>query len=514
MQPPPPPPLPETLPSHSLVAGIFGVYCTKCNQSVKKKGNLLDVPDAKTIRRHLKSCVCYSGGTKPPNAVNIERELITSQDAIHSAVKNNPQLAADKIALIFPDGTTPEHKAYVCNKCGYSSKRKNLFVTHFGAGNVYGCHLETDASSEKVHVCEGKYGITCPKHFFTLVQEGCYIRPKKKPRISPQHQMPNRAGTTPSAAVNNNNASPQHQRQQPASNTSTPLSSTPFHPILKTSLPTMSRVKEGTPFNQLKVNSEARIDRALSVFVDPSSTNAGDSTNIAFVKKHLPLVLKVIDVIDTSGSASPDLFFRNLVSKTSTTQLQNDHGSLKVIKLAGNQWLKSAANYDVPHISPGHRGRLFQVSEPEAPDAETMVSGKTFVPSKNIDNIVTVWNHFIHFICRHNPTLIRVQLNEALDIYNAKIERHEKEKDALADAAQEIVQTNILFGIILAAIHEQPQSANGMNSLDYFLVASSILAPTNNRLKFLAGGGIGEYFVDPLFFCIATHPLLTCPSLS
>ncbi len=105
---------------------------------------------------------------------------------------------------------------------------------------------------------------------------------------------------------------------------------------------------------------------------------------------------------------------------------------------------------------------------------------------------MTVWNHFIHFICRHNPTLIRVQLNEALDIYNAKIERHEKEKDALADAAQEIVQTNILFGIILAAIHEQPQSANGMNSLDYFLVASSILAPTNNRLKFLAGGGIGE----------------------
>ena len=473
---------------HCLVAGIFGVYCTKCNQSVKQKGNLLDVPDAKTIRSHIKRYGCYTGG-KPPNAVNIERELITSQDAIHSAVKNNPQLAADKIALIFPAGITADHKAHVCNKCGYSSKRKDWFVAHFGAGNAYGCHLATDASSEKVHVCKGKYGITCPKHFLNAVVEGRFTRPNKRPRISPQHQMPNR-GTTSSTAVNDNNASPQHQQQQPASNTSTPP--TPFRPILKTSLSKLSRVKEGTPLNQLKVNSEARIHRALSVFVDPSSTNAGDSTNIVFVKKHLPLVLKVIDVIDTSGSASPDLFFRHLVSKTSTTQLQNDHRSLKVIKLAGNQWLKSAANYDVTHISPGHRGRLFQVSEPEAPDAETMVSGKTFVPSKNMENIVTVWNHFIHFICRHNPTLIQDQLDEALDIYNAKIEHHEKEKDALADAAQEIVQTNIIFGIILAAIHEQPQSANGMNSLDYFLVARSILAPPNNRLKFLAGGGIGE----------------------
>ncbi len=496
MQPPPPPgppgppgpPLPETSPTHCLVAGIFGVYCTKCNQSVKQQGNLLDVPDAKTIRSHIKSCGCYTGGGKPPNAVNIERELITSQDAIHSAVKNNPQLAADKIALIFPSGTTAEHKAHVCNKCGYSSKRKDLFLKHFGAGNAYGCQRVTDASSGKVDVCKGKYGITCPKHFLNAVVEGRFTRPNKRLRSNPQHQMPNRSAPS-STPVNNNNASP--QQQQPASNTSTLPSSTPFRPILKTSLSTLSRVKEGTPLNQLKVNSEARIDRALSVFVDPSSTNAGDSTNMAFVKKHLPLVSKAIDEID-NGSASPDMFFRRLVSKTSTTQLQNDHGALKVVKLAGTQWLKNAANYDVTHISPGHRGRLFQVSEPEAPDAETMVSGKTFVPSKNIENIVTVWNHFIHFICRHNPTLIQDQLDEALDIYNAKIEHHDKEKDALADAAQEIVQTNIIFGIILAATHEQPQSVNGMNSLDYFLVARSILAPPNNRLKFLAGGGIGE----------------------
>jgi hypothetical protein len=253
----------------------------------------------------------------------------------------------------------------------------------------------------------------------------------------------------------------------------------------------LTRAKEGTPMQQQKINDEARINNALSCFIDQSSTNSGDSSNVAFVKKHLPLVTRAIDAMD--GTVRPELIFRKLVSMTSTTQLQDDDGALKVIKLAGNQWLKIVANGDVRRISPGFRGRLFQVGESEGPDAETMVRGKTFVASTNVDKIVTVWNHFIHFICRHNQALIHDQLVEALDIYRSKMELHEKEKDALADAAGEIVGTNIIFGIILAAVHEQPPTTNGMNSLDYFLVASSILAPPNNSLKFHAGGGIGEF---------------------
>ena len=465
---------------------------------MKKRGNILYVPDEKTIREHIKKCGCYNGA-QPPDAVELERELIRSQDAIHAVAKSNRQIAMQKINDVFSPHT--EYKAYACNKCGYVSKDKKVFRKHFGPRNPYQCQQATDASSGKVNVYEGKYGITCPEHFLNEVLEGNFTRPNKRPRINRRHQMPNRAAST-TADMNNTTNSPQEQQRAPTAAT---LRSTPFQPILTTSSTTLTRVMEGTPINELKVNSEARISLALSPFVDPSSTNAIDCGNIAFVKKHLPLVAKLIDSMEMDRASTPELFFRQLVSKTSTTQLQGDHEALKVVQLAGSQWLKNAANFDVLHISAGHRGRLFTVSEPEAPDAETMVSGRTFVQSQKVDKIVTEWNHFIHFICRHNPSMIDDQLGKAREIYYKKMEDHEKERDALADAASEIVETNIIFGIILAAVFEKPRTVNGMNTLDYFLVARSILTPQNSRLKFLAGGGIGEYLYDRQLFALLQY---------
>ena len=90
---------------HGLTAGIFGIYCSKKMDTVKKIGNCLYTPDEKTIRRHLAGCNCYPG-TVPPNAMAVERELISSQNAIHSAIKRNPQIAADKISQIFPNDST------------------------------------------------------------------------------------------------------------------------------------------------------------------------------------------------------------------------------------------------------------------------------------------------------------------------------------------------------------------------------------------------------------------------
>ena len=265
--PPPPPPLPSQ-PSNFLTAGIFGTWCNSCKQSVKKKGNILYVPDEKTIREHIKSCAgCNIGDKPPPDAVDIERDLIRSQDAIHAAAKSNPQIAQQKIAHIFSSGIT--YKAHACNKCGYSSKRIEVFRKHFGPRNPYQCQLATDASSGKVDVCEGKYGITCPEHFLTQVLEGNFTRPNKRPRINRRHQMPNRAAST-TADMNNTTNSPQQQQRAPTAAT---LPSTPFQPILTTSSTTLTRVMEGTPINELKVNSEARISLALSPFVDPSSTN-------------------------------------------------------------------------------------------------------------------------------------------------------------------------------------------------------------------------------------------------
>lgn len=461
--------------THHLVAGIFGVYCSKCNNKIKKKGNSLYPPDEQTLRRHFKDNHCYTG-PNPPNCYAVERELIRSQSAIQLAAKSNSDLARSKIADMFPNGQTTTYRAHVCMNCGYSSKDSKDFKSHFGPRNAYSCLQSTDMSNGKIDVCSGRCDIVCPKHLLEDAARGVFHTPIKRRRSNQQSQMPNQHTVVSTISI------------QQVNNLPLPTS---FLPKFNTKPAQMEHAIASSDTSPPKaINDKACIDNALRCFVDTSSTNVGDASNKVFIDKHLTLLTKVIDAMDSATDA--ETFFRDLASKPSTISRLDDKPIIKVIDQAGRLWLTSQnANNDVRRISQGHRGRLFQVSEPEAPDAETLVKGRTFVPSNDVEPIATEWSHFIHFIARYNPRLIKDQLDEAEKIYNAKLQQHEKEKDAKIDAAQKIIDTNIIFGIVLVAVHEKPLIANGLNSMDYFLVARAIIAPANSRLKFKHGGGIG-----------------------
>ena len=288
------------------------------------------------------------------------------------------------------------------------------------------------------------------------------------------------------AGANNNASTPPQQHR------SLTAAASNFQPTLTTPAAIMRQAiasSDTSPHN--RINDKALIDQKLQCFVDPSSTNKKDSCNKDFVDRHLNLVTTVIDTMPANQDA--ELYWRNLALKPSTSSLPGDIPILKVIAQAGSLWLTTQnANNDVARISAGHRGRLFQVSEPDAPDAETLVKGKTFVRSPNVDSIVTEWNHFICFIFRFNNQLIETQIRDAEKIYHGQMEHHEKEKDAKLEAARKIIDTNIIFGIILAATFEKSSHGNGPNTMDYFLVARSIVAPRNGRLKFKYGGSICE----------------------
>lgn len=307
----------------------------------------------------------------------------------------------------------------------------------------------------------------------------------------------------------NNNASTPPPQPQHRSQTLTAAATSNFQPTLTTPTAFMQRAKASSdtaPHNG--INDKARIDQKLLCFVDPSSTNKKDSCNKDFVDRHLYLVTKVIDVMPDNQDA--ELYWRNLALKSSTSSLPGDNTILKVIQKAGSLWLTSQnANNDVARISSGHRGRLFQVSAPDAPDAETLVRGSTFVHSPNVDSLVTEWNHFIHFIFRFNNQLIAKQIKEAEEIYYSQMNHHDKEKDAKLETERKIIDTNIIFGMILAATFEKPSHGNGPNSMDYFLVARSINAPRRGRLNFKAGGSICEYSYCISYTIYPHQPCLT-----
>jgi hypothetical protein len=198
------------------------------------------------------------------------------------------RVARKKINQIFPNGSTTVSKAHVCQRCGYSSTRMDTFKKYFlSKSNQYGCQQLTDASDGKIDVCTGVCGIICPKHFLEDAEKGIIHSPNKRSR--------------PSAPLNNHptniNASQKLQKQQqqqqfPMSNGSS-FTQQPFQPIVTTPSTAMDRAIEGSP--QKRINDEARIDDALSCFIDPLSTNRGDKSNKEYVKKHCILVVKAID---------------------------------------------------------------------------------------------------------------------------------------------------------------------------------------------------------------------------
>ena len=265
--------------AHGLTAGIYGVYCTRCNDTVKKNGNLLFPPDDNTIRNHLRKYHCYVGDTAP-NAIHIERELERSQEAIHSAAKRNHELAIKKIALIFPNGSdTSIHRAHVCNNCGFSAKTKRNFSYHFGPRNYYGCLKDSHASKGMVDVCTGICNITCPKSFLEKAANGDLVLPKRQ-RLNDTNNKNIEAG------------------QATAAITTTPPIQLPQQQFLQqfqSSETQLSAAMANTSYYDDGAYDEARIDEALSPFVDTTSTNRGDRGNIHFVKMHRQLVIKIID---------------------------------------------------------------------------------------------------------------------------------------------------------------------------------------------------------------------------
>eukprot|EP01082_Thalassiosira_pseudonana_P005120 g4775.t1 g4775 contig16:324240-324800(+) len=113
----------------------------------------------------------------------------------------------------------------------------------------------------------------------------------------------------PTSMPPNINASQHFQKEQqqqlPMSNGSS-FTQQPFQPIVTTPSTVLDRAIEGSP--QKRLNDEARVDDALSCFIDPLSTNRGHKSNKEYVKKHRILVAKAIDEINSSVTSSEQFF--------------------------------------------------------------------------------------------------------------------------------------------------------------------------------------------------------------
>lgn len=475
---------------HYLTARIIGVVCNHPNcrgKRVQALGNPLWPPTRRAIKGHFAK---YNCGPNNPNYSEIARELQASQLAIIKATNNNPTDAQREIEKIFPSDSTLINGTY-CSNCGHVARSDNI-KSHFkNPDKGYRCikHIHLQRGSISVN----SNGMKCAQSIITKLMSGEFSPPYVSNNNNEESTQPADTNTTanttyPVASVTNDNNMTAIVQEVAA-----------FKPIFTSSKSQMTRAKSNNS-TPLAVNNSQLINTVLKCFVDERSTNTNDVRNLEYAKMHLTLLAVVVDHSNVTTQQQADVYFRELANQASKQFSpngeygDNESGMFGVLNKAGRMWMESeAADNDVRRITALFRAMLYQVGTPDVPNEEILLQGSTFTPTGDMDAVVTEWTHFLLFILRRNPNLIKQQLMEAKEIYQAKLRHHQNEQDAAKDAAENIVDTNIIFAILMQALFEEPTMTNGANTLHLFIVGRSIITPTDRTLlKFKHANGIGE----------------------
>ena len=467
---------------HYLVATLMGVVCThpSCNSKILARGSLW-IASRQTIGRHFKDNQCWNVNSKP-NQQKLEKDLKTSQILLHHRAKNNPTEALAMIDREFPS-TCETFTAYYCKNCGASSKRGNNFNKHFGKKNTYGCTSATHLSRGTVIMND--FGLIVPQVILQQIGEGTFILPYKSPPI------------------NNNQSNLQQSASTSTTTTTTaplqlpPPPSTPATQALPPSTFIASPEEMSKAISQCSptaVNDIDNLHESLQCFIDQSKSEEEKKSTMSDAKRHTITLMALVDKYNPH-TFGPKL--REMSDKQDKPfDPSSDNSIVKLILIAGRRWLETgSANVDVSRCSANHRGMLYKIgSQASLPSEDALVQGSTFVPSGKMQYIVQEFEKLILFLSRSHWTGMKDQLTQAETILHAvPIGEFDEPDDNVKTAADNIVDTNILPGIILAALIESPHTPNGTNMIGMHLAARSIKAVAGrDHLGFKSGNVIAK----------------------
>ena len=463
---------------HYLVATLTSVICTHdgCNCKILSRGSLW-TPARKTIGQHFRNNNCCNTNSKP-NIRKLEKELKGSQIALHHRAKQNPQQAISMVASEFPNDCDSFTRHY-CDKCGFSGRRKDNFIKHYGKGNGYNCIYSLHAKRGLVFC--NQFGVMVPQAILQRIKEGTFILPYKSPPI-------------------NNNRSNLQQSVLPTTRLPPPLPplpSTPPTQALPPSTFTASPEEMSKATSQCSptaVNDIDKLHESLQCFIDQSKPEEEKKSIMSDAKRHINTFMPLVDKYNPQTFGSK---LREMSDKQDKPfDPTSDNPIIKVILIAGRRWLETgSANADVSRCTANHRGMLYKVgSQAGLPSEDALVQGSTFVPSGKMKYIVQEFEKLILFLSRSHWKGMSDQLVQAETILHAvPLGDFDEADDNIKTAADKIVDTNILSGIILAALLEPPHTPNGTNMIGMHLAARSIRAVNGrDHLGFKSGNLIAK----------------------
>ena len=228
-------------------------------------------------------------------------------------------------------------------------------------------------------------------------------------------------------------------------------------------------------------------------FTVQSMDSAAKTEAFSKVEHHKILLLPIIE-------SHPNTCVHQLKSLASAASKKFDHitddSNINTILHAGKTYLSDGhAENDVLLVSPYFRGMLYQVGSADSPNEEMLLQGSTFVPIKSMPKIIEEFQHLILFVLRTKPELLHQQLQQAKDIECSVFEsfcHSMNEEEMQKETTKRIIGTNILFGMMINILTENPKGLKS-NALQLYLIGRGLKSVSSRSyLGFCAANEISK----------------------
>lgn len=462
-----------------LTATMCGVIC--CG-SDKQLGNSLDV-SRRTILRHLTSCFyCKSCSKETPDAAKVLADLRSQIESIFVKIssRNGEVIINQQLPKYL------RRTGYTCRRCAYTCMDRERMRAHLNSKRSK-CKGTTKAGSLKSSQiqCNNSHGIMMNRNAISKIRNGNFDLPWKK--VGKETQMATRPthGATMvssppaniSATANNSQPSITSALTLDSSQRSVPRPDQTDNSFEDSFFATQDEIETVTAQNYIPIAS-----RQYNNILDALAECFGDN-NIHDV---LPFMNTFLHRIDHASGISLKAYMMEMMQIMESASYNNRHDDicLKILLLAGEKWLTSeAANNHVRELSAGHRAKLYNIGATEGGEEEEMLKGKSFVPTREVDNLVSVFKKLVIFLHRIGWVGIRKHMSQIREVMTRMQADSIDEGEFHRIVTERIVDLNIIPGMLMRVMLDEPESPNGPTVIDDFIAVCSVTVDCNKEIK-------------------------------
>ena len=454
--------------NHYIRQTFLGPICTKCNIKISLLGTLFTI-SSKTIIRHWKKNNCFIGDIKNLNAKELEKSLLMSITQLYHSIHKNPTLATKIVRGQFHSNSI--RQSPYCSHCGYVGITCN--IRRHIQNDAYNC-TSGDANTQGGKVLTDKYQFCIPQEVLDTISSGNF-------------ELPFDHHTNTIITLQNSNDSDGHTSVSSLKSSSASIEmNTIFHTPSKF-IPGDEEIEELCSPVSTRENVAAFNSFAMAELLDCF----GNEENAAMAREFLTSFILLIDQT-FPGSLRTTLYAIGTMMTSSTTD-----PNLRMLLNAGKLWLTSdSANMDVRMVPVQHRNAIYLVGNSFSEKDKDLLKGCTFVWSDCIDNIMEQFSSLMTYAYESQWPPIQLYLGKIHQVYQLLLQNDMTDKsiDELeADAANKIVNSTIICGLLLELLMEHPTQPNGPNCIYHYLAGVCVIASAQtNKLSLRSANGISR----------------------